>query len=921
MELCRSVAKIGGCYIPPPDSIYFDLSIFAKLHEECSDFSMNRVIMGDLNGRCGKALCDLNTEEYKYLRESLPDPVQNPLSNGKELLNLCKDTELLVLNNLIFNGDSSRFSSKCTYKKGSRWISELDLCLVNCEVLPAIDYLKICEESLPSDHVPVTIRIDLEKFASERLPEVLDSACKLGAHAVLQTNIRQNMCKKPIQVVDNFSLAQKLSDLSMTTAPTPHDVARTLYDAAKVCRLDRGEGQCEGFTITQEKDRWRRLLCINDSKQLWNAINWKGELGTKRVNSPSDEVFKSHFENLLNPGKCEYAEMPLTYRDISVPILDDPITPEEVQGVIDRQLKPNKGCGPDGLSPRLFAILPVQWILILTHLFNIVFNSLYPEEWRFAKIITLFKKGDTSECGNYRGISVMNSIPKIYDYILCNRLSKWFIPDREQAGAQPKRGCLEHIISLRLLIEYAIMKRKKLFIVFVDFSAAYDRVPRNALVVLLAALGCGTVMLAALASMYRVSYGIIGVSIVTCTIGVRQGSPTSCFLFTLYVNPLIRKLKEQCVFDDYLKWLHVLMLMDDTAILATTRKTCVEKVKILLDFCTVSGMKINESKTKFMVINRKGDDRQDILVTDKGQSLRISSCEEYNYLGCWFTQDGGLSAAIKKHVRDKYKHFVKLISFLSKNRDFPFSVKKKVVDSAFLTAILYGCESWFSKYHVVNSLYISAVKNLLGVRQSTPNSLCLIELGYPPLKDYVLNKQKLFFQKAVTERVSVKVYDPLMFVIRLVSDTSMGNYIDGLLTDSSISHEKALQNMRNNILTSVKTKFVTYTRLNPSLTVHDVYKPCVNYIPEVERVSFTRFRLSSHKLRIETGRWSRIPRDLRICECGKGIQDEQHVIKDCLFTEAVRNKNDGLCLQLPEFFDGDNNLVCRFVYEVLQNYE
>ena len=124
----------------------------------------------------------------------------------------------------------------------------------------------------------------------------------------------------------------------------------------------------------------------------------------------------------MNPGKYDYAEMPLTYRDISVPILDDPITPEEVQGVIDRQLMPNKGCGPDGTFS------------ILTHLFNIVFNSLYPEEWRFAKIITLFEKGDTSECGNYRGISVMNSIPKIYDYILCNRLSKWFIPDRELAG-------------------------------------------------------------------------------------------------------------------------------------------------------------------------------------------------------------------------------------------------------------------------------------------------------------------------------------------------------------------------------------------------------------------------------------------------------------------------------------------------------
>ena len=107
------------------------------------------------------------------------------------------------------------------------------------------------------------------------------------------------------------------------------------------------------------------------------------------------------------------------------------------------------------------------------------------------------------------------------------------------------------------------------------------------------------------------------------------------------------------MFNDYLQWLHVLMLMGDTAILATTRKTCLEKVKNLLEFCTVSGMKNKESKTPLMNTNGTEDDRQHILVTDKGQSLRISSFEEYNSLGCWFTQDGGLSAAIKKHVRDK----------------------------------------------------------------------------------------------------------------------------------------------------------------------------------------------------------------------------------------------------------------------------
>ena len=77
----------------------------------------------------------------------------------------------------------------------------------------------------------------------------------------------------------------------------------------------------------------------------------------------------------------------------------------------------------------------------------------------------------------------MQSLAKIYDYVLCNRLLKWFVPDREQAGAQPGRSCLEQIrpTSLSLLIDFAVENKTKLYIIFIDFSKAYDKVPRNML--------------------------------------------------------------------------------------------------------------------------------------------------------------------------------------------------------------------------------------------------------------------------------------------------------------------------------------------------------------------------------------------------------------------------------------------------------
>ena len=65
--------------------------------------------------------------------------------------------------------------------------------------------------------------------------------------------------------------------------------------------------------------------------------------------------------------------------------------------------------------------------------------------------------------------------------VLNNRLSAWLTIDSAQAGAQKRRGCIEHILALRLLINYVKCHKLKLFIVFVDFQKAYDNVPRKKL--------------------------------------------------------------------------------------------------------------------------------------------------------------------------------------------------------------------------------------------------------------------------------------------------------------------------------------------------------------------------------------------------------------------------------------------------------
>jgi len=108
------------------------------------------------------------------------------------------------------------------------------------------------------------------------------------------------------------------------------------------------------------------------------------------------------------------------------------------------------------------------------------------------------------------------------------------------------------------------------------------------------------------------------------------------------------------------------------------------------------------------------------------------------------------------------------------------------------------------------------------------------------------------------------------------------------------------------------TKFRTYISINPNGTIHPMYIRNAVSVPDRDRLWATRLRLSSHRLAIETGRWSRIPRDNRLCSCG-AIQTEEHVICFCLLSQSIRSQFDTVeFTNIVKFFNCANtDLVCR----------
>ena len=930
----------GGCYIVPSDSIYFYPHFHANIQSMCLSHSGSCVIFGDLNARCGKGVTSLlqPTSEYSY------SPVDNGSNtNGQSLLQLCKDCDLLIANNLTT--PKVALPGALTFRKKNTWISELDVVVMSHKITDSITSFFVDQNlNFPSDHAPITFTIEAS-CKSISMEALHSRAMDLGQHAICLTKPKPVSRKSiPVKQINTEIFMNKLGNIEIPEiipGSDPNFFASFFSDSLYQCASESKERN----HITKERNniapmdlttslernhipnpdssRWERILECNDPKKLWHAINWKGQYNDKDANDgrPSDKEFQIHLEKLLNPDDSDNVGIHCDVNNLAyVPVLDKPIEINELYHVTEKQIKPNKSCDHEGVSPGLLKFLPFSWMIFLLSLLNLIFTSTYPYNWTLVRLSMLFKKGNMGDVNNYRGISIVNSISKVYDYILNNRLMLWFKPDREQAGAQPKRGCTEQIVTLRLISNYCFKKRKKLYIGFVDFSKAYDRVPRGTLFKILASLGCGAAMLAALITMYCVTRSIIGTVIVAATIGVRQGSPTSCFLFTIFVNVLIREFKAKCPLDGFLEWLHCLMLMDDTVILATSRAAFKRKLKVLEEYCNDYGMVINADKTKFMVIHGEDSDKLPFSIGD----VIMQHCITYTYLGAIFTADGSMLSSLREHVKDKKKHLNKLIIFFYKNQDMPFFVKKQVLDAAFIAALLYGCESWLDvSLSEVEKLYISAIKSVLGVRKTTSNTLCLIELGYPPLKSYIKNRQKIFLSKAIEERQCLSD-DPLMFSININKhcNTKTWKYIHHVISNEHIN--SGIESLKQSVHSSTKTKMKTYLTINPSLSVHPAYVYKDTKIQEYLRTVFTRSRLSSHRLKIETGRWARIEPEDRLCMCGQ-IQTEEHVLLYCVLTDHIRDlspSNINFPITISAFFDSmETNEDFKLLNAIMRYYE
>ena len=209
-----------------------------------------------------------------------------------------------------------------------------------------------------------------------------------------------------------------------------------------------------------------------------------------------------------------------------------------------------------------------------------------------------------------------------------------------------------------------------------------------------------------------------------------------------------------------------------------------------------------------------------------------------------------------------------------------------VLDGCFFCSILYAVEVFGDISCVADKLRLyeqKALRAILKVKKGTSTDLIYNELKRPDVISRILDNQYNFYQKVKNLKKEDAV---ITSILELCKDTPIVHYYESLLPDNK---EKNIRERETRILQSTKPMTVYYTSVVDVLQKSNVYS---NYVDDRFRCVITRWRLSNHKLRIETGRYHipYIERNDRVCfECGV-LEDEKHAIYDCPAFGFIRQK-------------------------------
>lgn len=233
--------------------------------------------------------------------------------------------------------------------------------------------------------------------------------------------------------------------------------------------------------------------------------------------------------------------------------LDQPWTALEYAAAL-KKLRNGKAPGPDSIHAEFLRYGGPGLHRATRILFNeILEQEVWPERWALGLICPIYKRaGDEAELDNYRPITLLSIVSKLFELLLNIRLTDWSEANRvlcdEQGGFRTRRGCADQLFVLKEVWSSRRERQLPTYAAFLDVKSAYDRVWRPGLWHQLYELGVRGKAWRMMRAMYERMRRVALVdgqrtAEFPVEVGVSQGSVLSPFLYSVFIDGLIRRLK------------------------------------------------------------------------------------------------------------------------------------------------------------------------------------------------------------------------------------------------------------------------------------------------------------------------------------------------------------------------------------------
>uniref|UniRef100_A0A8D8WNZ2 Craniofacial development protein 2 n=1 Tax=Cacopsylla melanoneura TaxID=428564 RepID=A0A8D8WNZ2_9HEMI len=713
------------------DEIYKQIE---EVIEENGKGQIKTIIMGDWNSVVGDQSMEGIVGKYGYGKRN---------ERGEKLIEFCKQFDLWISNTWFKQHKRRLYTWK---NPGDRMRFQIDYILINQRFKNSINNVKTYPGAdIFSDHnlLLAEVRTKLKRVDRKKKTKKWDTAkLKTDEGRIFEGNVEEALRKIVVNenIKDEWNTIKNsiVEALEVTVGKqsknarkewVTQDMLEKMEQRRQWKNVNTDEGRKQYKKMNNElrretdkaREQWMQKQCerieeleklckIEEMYQVVKTITAKKTNVIKRqgmknkngiITSDLEEnkkVWVEYIKELYDTNANERMDDVENQSECEENRIGQRIEISEVKKAI-KELKNNKALGTDGIPSEALKTLDISAIFRITVLINKIYDTgIWPEDLLRTTLVPLPKKPNATECKDFRTISFICHLTKAITKIIMKRIERKIEDNMgdDQFGFRKGRGTRDAMACVRMLSEKMLEFNKELYVCFVDWEKAFDRVDWNILLKVLKDIDINWKDRRLIRELYKGQKVVVRVEDeeteeVVIGRGVRQGCCMSPVLFNLYAEKLMEEALEQSsgvsVGSEKIK---SIKYADDQAVLAESEEDLQRMMENIHNAGIRYGMKINISKTKVMRMSKKVTEER-MKVTLEGKYLE--QVENFKYLGGMIYADGSCTKEIRSRIAMGKTAYTKVQDILTARR-IPLKLRKRFAKCYIWSVVLYGSETW-----------------------------------------------------------------------------------------------------------------------------------------------------------------------------------------------------------------------------------